>query len=160
MTSLQSSRILLTLFVLCGLGCEPAEIKITKKASYSDLVVTYNGEVQTLDNLEGKRKTLISEYAEKAQADLFKSAVNSLESAGKQSIPTNPNDALDRAVAAAEAQAQLLDKVGKSSRSPQPTTADFPEELKLKLAELDAEIAKQKERVERARKARDAAESK
>ena len=160
MTSLQTSRILLALIVLCGFGCEPAEIKITKKASYSDLVVTFNAEVQTLDNLEGKRKTLIAEYAEKAQADAFKSALNSLESAGKQSIPTNPNDALDRAVAAAEAQAQLLDKVGKSSGSKQPTIADYPEELKLKLAELDAEIAKQKERVERARKARDAAESK
>ena len=63
-------------------------------------------------------------------------------------------------MAAAEAQAQLLDKVGKSSGSSQPTIADYPEELKLKLTELDAEIAKQKERVERARKARDAAEAK
>ena len=79
MTSLHTSRILLALFALCGFGCEPAEIKITKKASYSDLVVTFNAEVQTLDNLEGKRKTLIAEYAEKAQADAFKSALNSFE---------------------------------------------------------------------------------
>ena len=160
MTSLNAPRILLSLLVLCVLGCEPAEINITKKASYSDLVVTYNAEVQTLDNLEGKRKNLITEYAEKAQADAFKSAVNSLESASKQSSPSNPNDALDRAVAAAEAQAKLLEKVGQSSGSKQSTVADYPEELKRKLAELDAEIDKQKERVERARKARDAAEAK
>lgn len=160
MTSLNAPRILLSLLVLCVLGCEPAEINITKKASYSDLVVTYNAEVQTLDNLEGKRKNLITEYAEKAQADAFKSAVNSLESASKQSSSSNPNDALDRAVAAAEAQAKLLEKVGQSSGSKQSTVADYPEELKRKLAELDAEIDKQKERVERARKARDAAEAK
>ena len=147
----------MALIVLCGFGCEPAEIKITKKASYSDLVVTFNAEVQTLDNLEGKRKTLIAEYADKAQADALNAVVNSLGPATKQS---NPNDALDRALAAAEAQDQLLDKVRKSPGSKQPTIADYPEELKLKLAELDGEIAKQKERVERARKARDAAESK
>ena len=160
MTTLHTSRILLALFVLCGFGCEPAEIKITKKASYSDLVVILNAEVQSLDNLEGKRKTLIAEFdaknLEKAQADALNSVVNSLGSASK----SNPNDALDRAVAAAEAQAQLLDKVGKSSGTTQPTIADYPAELKSKLAELDAEIAKQKERDERARKARDAAETK
>ncbi len=38
--------------------------------------------------------------------------------------------------------------------------SEFPEELKRKLSELDAEIAKQKERVDRARNARDAEEAK
>jgi hypothetical protein len=161
MKSSLSAKVLACIMSLSIVGCGPTEINVTKKAGYSDLVVTYNAEVQSLDNLEGKRKTLIAEYAIKAQEDALKSAMSSLEAAGKQKLPAKPNDALDQAVASAELQAGLLEKLGQSSTNS--TTTDkavYPEELKRKLAELDAEIAKQKERVERARNARDAAESK
>jgi len=162
MKSLRSTRILVSILALSAVGCGPTEINVTKKTSYADLVVTYNGEVQTLDTLEGKRKNWIAEYASQVQAEALKSAVSSLESAAKQIVPGNPNDALDRAVAAAETQAGLLEKLGQSSTGTTPSAAniEYPEELKRKLSELDAEIAKQKERVERARKARDAAEAK
>ncbi|MFY8199407.1 MAG: hypothetical protein ACOVLE_01960 [Pirellula staleyi] len=148
------ARILLFLFSISVVGCEPAEFKITKKVPYSELVVTYNAEVQALDVLEAKKKSMISEFANQAQADTLNAALKSIGSAGQPSIPGNPNDALDRAVLAAEAQAGLLDKLGKDSA----TKTEYPEELKRRLSELDAEIAKQEERVERARQARDAAD--
>ena len=78
-------------------------------------------------------------------------------------MPDNPNQALDKAVAAAEMQAQLqsglMNGLGLSTDSAESMT-DYPEELKGKLAELDAEIASQKERVQRAKDARDAAQPK
>ena len=162
MKSLHLAQILMPILALSSVGCGPTEINVIKKSSYADLVVTYNGEVQTLDTLEGKRKNLIAEYTSQVQAEALKSAVSSLESAAKQIVPGNPNDALDRAVAAAEAQSGLLEKLGQSSTGSTPSSPniEYPEELKRKLLELDAEIAKQKERVERARKARDEAESK
>lgn len=157
---------LLGLLLICFLGCEPPEINIKKRASYADLVTTYNAEVQTLDNLEGKRKALLSEFASQAQAEALQSALNSLGAATSNGIPSNPNDALDQAVKAAEAQAKvqsgLREKLGQSpSGSNQALdVSTLPPELKQKLEELDTEIAKQKERVERARIARDEAESK
>jgi len=159
MRNFNTIRIFIGLSVICGFGCEPAEITITKKSSYADLLVTYNAEVETLDNLEEKRKKLLAEHAEKAQLDAFKSALGSLESIGKPNTPSSPNDALDLAVAAAEGQAKALEQARKSTNA-QPALADYPQELKQKLSELDAEIVKQKERVERARKNRDAAETK
>jgi signal transduction histidine kinase len=156
---------LLGLLLASTLGCEPPEINITKRASYADLVVTYNAEVQTLDNLEGKRKALLSEFASQAQAEALQSALNSLGAATSNGIPSNPNDALDQAVKAAEAQAKvqsgLREKLGQPSGSKEAVdVSTLPPALKQKLEELDAEIAKQKERVERARIARDEAESK
>jgi signal transduction histidine kinase len=157
---------LLGLLLASSLGCEPPEINITKRASYADLVVTYNAEVQTLDNLEGKRKALLAEYASQAQAEALQSALNSLGAATSNGIPTNPNDALDNAVKAAESQAKvqssLREKLGQSptNSSDAMDISTLPPALKQKLEELDAEIAKQKERMERARIARDEAESK
>ena len=161
MTSLRWAQWFLSLLPLTVLGCGPTEINVTKKSSYADLVVIYNAEVQALDNLETKRKNLIAEYSEKAQAEAIKAAMNSLESVAKSASASSPNNALDQAVSAAESQAQLLKKLDDSRGTSSPNAnAEFPEELKRKLSELDAEIAKQKERVDRARNARDAEEAK
>jgi|GEM_PF-6955630 len=162
MRFLRSAKWLLSVSLLCMVGCEPAEITITKRVSYADLVVTYNAEVQTLDNLEGKRKSLLAEYANQAQEDALKSALNSLGSAGAPSISSNPNDALQQAVAAAESQAKMLNQLGQSTSGSNASLAnlELPEEAKAKLVALDKEITKQKERVDRARVARDEAESK
>ena len=166
MISSMRSVSLLGLLLASTLGCEPPEIDITKRASYAELVVTYNAEVQTLDNLEGKRKALLTEYASQAQAEALQSALNSLGAATSNGIPSNPNDALDQAVKAAESQAKvqsgLREKLGQSTSGSKEEVdiSSLPPALKQKLEELDAEIAKQKERVERARIARDEAESK
>jgi hypothetical protein len=166
MKTLSSVAIFYSAVVMLACGCGPAEVTFTKKASYKDLVETYNAEVQTLDNLEGKRKELIVEHSKKQEEEMLKSAISALGAAGQQKVPSNPNAALDQAVAAAEMQAKLqsglLDKVGGSGGNSAKSggNAEYPEPLKSKLAELDAEIAKQKDRVEKARNARDAAESK
>ncbi len=161
MTSLRWAQVFLSLLPLTVVGCGPTEINVTKKSSYADLVVIYNAEVQAMDNLEAKRKILIAEYSEKAQTDAIKAAMNSIESVAKSASASSPNNALDQAVAAAEAQSQLLKKLEDSrGASSSNANSEFPEELKRKLSELDDAIAKQKERVERARIARDAEEAK
>ncbi len=156
------NTMLLLVAVFIHTGCGPTDITITKKPSYADLVVTYNAEVETLDRLEEKRTAAIAEYFSQAQGKAIESAVQSIKS-GAKVIPSDPNQALDQAVAAAELQAQLqsglLESLGQPSGAAQ-TPADYPEELKVKLKELDAEIASQKERVERAKAARDAAQTK
>ena len=161
MTSFRWVQVLLSLLAFTALGCGPTEINVTRKSSYADLVVIYNDEVQALDSLEAKRKNLIAEYSEKAQAEAIKAAMNSLESVAKSTNVSNPNNALDQAVSAAEAQEQLLKKLEDSRGTSSPNAnSEFPEELKRKLSELDAEIANQKERVDRARNSRDAEEAK
>jgi cell division protein FtsB len=137
-----------------GFGCEPGEITIKKKESYADLVVIYNAEVQSLDALEKKRKELMADFAQKSQEEMLKAAAKSLESFGQPNASGKPKDALDQAVAAAEAQAKLLKNVNQSGTS----GSELPEELKKQLAEIDSEISKQKERVQRAKEKRDAAE--
>ncbi len=149
------NTMLLLLLTLIHTGCGPTDITITKKPSYADLVVTYNAEVETLDRLEEKRTAAIAEYFSQAQGKAIESAVQSIKSGSTKSIPTDPNQALDQAVAAAELQTQLLGSLGQPSDS-----ADYPEELKAKLKDLDSEIASQKERVDRAKAARDAAQTK
>ena len=154
------ARVSLTMFALSLCGCEPADFKVTKKPTYAELVVTYNAEVETLDHLEAKRNRIIADYFSQAHGNALKSAVGSL--AGEQSS-ANPNEALDRAVAAAEFQAQLqstlLEKAGQPAPTGSTSPADkleYPEELKRQLVEIDAEITAQKARVERAKNARDA----
>lgn len=155
--------LLLSVVVMTNAGCGPAEFNFAKKPSYADLVVTYNAEVETLENLEEKRKSLIADYVGQVQRKAMEAAVESIKTVDAKRVPDNPNQALDKAVAAAEMQAQLqsglLDGLGLSNESAESTT-DYPEELKGKLAELDAEIASQKERVQRAKDARDAAQPK
>lgn len=154
---------LLSAVVMANAGCGPADITFTKKPSYTDLVVTYNAEVETLDNLESKRKSLIADYVGQAQRKAMETAVKSIQTGGANGVPDNPNQALDQAVAAAEMQTQLqsglMDGLGLSTDSAE-STAEYPEELKGKLTELDSEIASQKERVQRAKDARDAAQPK
>ncbi len=161
MTSLRCAKLFLCLLPLTTIGCGPAETKLTTKSTYEFLAVVYNAELQVLDNLEAKRKNLIAEYSEKAQAEAIKAATESLESVAKSANASSPNNALDQAVAAAEAQAQIFKKL-EDARDPSSPNAnfEFPEELKRKLSELDAEIAKQKELVNSARIARDAEEAK
>ncbi|MEO8268685.1 MAG: hypothetical protein ABI557_03130 [Aureliella sp.] len=155
--------VLLSAVLITCAGCGPTDITFTKKPSYADLVVTYNAEVETLDNLEGKRKSLIADYVRQAQGKAMKAAVNSIKTGDAERIPGNPNQALDQAIAAAEMQAQLqsglLEGLDVSTDSAE-FTADYPEELKVKLIEMDADIASQQERVQRAKDARDAAQPK
>lgn len=155
--------VLLSAAVITDAGCGPTDITFTKKPSYADLVVTYNAEVETLDNLEGKRKSLIADYFGQIQKNAMKAAVDSIKTGDAKGGADNPNRALDQAVEAAEMQAQLqsglMDGLGLSTDSAE-STADYPDELKGKLTELDAEIASQKERVQRAKDARDAAQPK
>ncbi len=161
MTSLRCAKLFLCLSPLTIIGCGPAETKLTTKSTYEFLAVVYNAELQVLDTLEAKRKTLIAEYSEKAQVEAIKAATESLESVAKSASASSPNNALDQAVAAAEAQSQLLKKLEDSrAASSSNANSEFPKELKRKLSELDTEIAKQKELVERARIARDAEEAK
>jgi hypothetical protein len=135
-------------------GCGPSELTIRKKESYADLVVIYNSETQELESLEKKRKGMLDEFAKKAQEQAIQSLAGSLESlAGKPA--SNPNNALDQAVLAAEAQAKLLNSITKPNDAPLP----FTEEQKQQLLALDSEIEKQKERVQRAKEKRDTAEA-
>ncbi len=150
---------LVFVFALAATGCGPTDITFTKKSSYADLVVTYNAELETLEKLEVKRKAVISDYFGQAQGKAIQAAVNSIGTGDGKKMPTNPNQALDQAVAAAELQAGLLEGLGVASDSAE-SAADYPEELKVKLADLDTEIAEQKQRVQRAKDARDAAEPK
>ena len=154
---------LLSAIVITNAGCGPADFNFTKKPSYADLVVTYNAEVETLDKLDEKRKSLIADYVGQVQRKAMEAAVESIKAGDASRVPDNPNQALDKAVAAAEMQAQLqsglMNGLGLSTDSAE-STADYPEELKGKLAELDAEIASQKERVQRAKDARDTAQPK
>ncbi len=153
---------LVLVVLLADVGCGPTDITFTKKPSYADLVVIYNAEVETLDKLEAKRKTAIAEYFSQVQGTAMKAAVSSIRSGESQKIPSNPDEALDQAVAAAEMQAQLqsglLDGLDLSSELGE-SAEDYPQELKDKLKDLEAEIAKQEARVQRAKDARDAAES-
>ena len=167
MKSSNEAHMCFLLFALAIAGCGPMDVTVNKKTSYADLVVTYNAEVETLDKLEAKRKELIAEHTRVAQQRAIREAVESVGSGSQGNISSDPNEALDQAVAAAELQSQLqkglLNSLEQPSQSHDATSTaekEFPAELKAQLAEVDAEIAKQKQRVERARAARDAAESK
>ncbi len=161
MKSSYLTAVLLSAVVIANAGCGPTDITFTKKPSYADLVVIYNAEVETLDNLDEKRKSLIADYFSQEQRNSMKAAVESIKSGDANRVPSNPNQALDQAVVAAEMQAQLqsglMEGLGLSTDSAE-STDDYPEKLKAKLTEVDAEIASQKERVQRAKDARNAAQ--
>lgn len=167
--------------LLSAIGCGPRGGEASGP-SYADLVVLYNAEMETLDRLQKKRADLIEEYQRQHQPDAdqaVQALVGVLNSAApgnseaENGEPLDPNAALDRAVESAEkaqqASSQLLETAIQASR-----TADgedggrdsvhpegvYPKELQRQLETLDAEIEKQKARVERARQARDAAEPK
>lgn len=162
--------------MLCG--CAES---VAPAPSYAELVVTYNAELETLDRLEAKREQLVAEIAAAARNDsgeaigslddLLQKA-KSLKEGANSDLPTDPEALFDHlADGSGEAQelaGQLIDGLlGSDSKSakPEPT----PEEVaaakarqaafQAELTTLDVELAKQKERVERARSARDAADS-
>jgi hypothetical protein len=160
MKSSFAALISLCTLVAVLVGCGTTELKFTKKPSYADLVVTYNAELETLEKLEAKREKLVADHLSQTQQAAIKAAVNSIQSGEAQAIPSDPNAALDRAVAAAEMQAQLQsglsESLGLSSESG--AAPKYPEALQRQLAGLDAEIADQQARVQRAKAARDAAQ--
>ena len=158
--------------VTIGCGGEVAEDKPT----YADLVVIYNAELEALDRLEKQKQDLIAKSAAELRPspeDAVQALGDALTAASEltrdvdSDTALDPQAALDRAVenaqSAQDAVSQLLDSVN------QPSSAESEEEaarrtkitaeLNQQLAALDEEIAKQKQRVERARQARDAAEA-
>lgn len=170
----------LTLVVLLPMvGCQA---EVDSGPSYAELVVTYNAELEALDRLEAKREKLIKDYAatiapnESSDAltqleGLLKSA-NELKDAANEDTNSDPDSQLDglaeRGDQAQRIAGQLLDGLLNSegsSNKPEPTpeeaaaAAERKKAFEAELAKLDAEIAKQQERVERARQARDEAES-
>ena len=156
------------------IGCsEPAPKK--SGPSYADLVTVYNAELQALDRLERKREELIAKHeaALKPSTDdaakALDATLSSAKEAGKQlnlEGVTDPNELLDRAVEHAE-QAQdltsrLLQSVSSASEPSKEEVqrrAKLTEQLERDLAAIDKQIAEQRVRVDRAQKARDAAEA-
>jgi len=149
--------------------------------SYADLVVTYNGELAALDRLEQKKETLIQKIeaiglptSEDALKLLDKVLASGLTSGDEEAANTKVNEAadpyaaLDRAVQRAQdaqdvqdAARDLLGSIGKQSANTPEQTAEnerIKNELSRELEALEKEIATQRQRVERARQARDAAE--
>jgi hypothetical protein len=154
----------------CGGGA------VHNQPSYADLVVTYNAELETLERLERQRGELVvnfqrqlmpgTEDAVKALTDVLAATTGAnLPESGK---PLTPDRALDLAVESAErtgqATSQLLEAANQATQAAgeelTPEQAQLKKEFEQQLAALDKEIEEQKTRVERAREARDAAESK
>lgn len=159
--------------LVLSLGCAQK----VEKPSYAELVSIYTSEAQELDRLERKRADMVAEY----EATLQPSGEQALEaltgmlgemSTAQGDAPkldaTDPNELLDQAVANAENMQEqtgkLVDTLAKQSGAgPQGRAAIeamYSDEFKATLAEIDAQIAKQRERVDRARADRDAAEAK
>ena len=143
--------------------------------SYAELVTIHNAELSALDRLERKREALIQKH----EAALRPSTDDALQLLGEALGTTNPpststdpeeaadpNAMLDRAVQdaqnAQDSARNLLDSLGRKPVEDEKQIKrrkELEARLKTELAELDAEIAKQKERVRRAAQARDAAET-
>jgi hypothetical protein len=154
---------------LANVGCGPV---VEEGPSYADLVVTYNAELETLDRLEKKRSEMVANY----ERTLRPSAEDALQALGdvfntrraadpyaEEGLAADPHDMLDQAVASAanvdEATSQLLAAAAQQTGADRESLeAQYSEEFKQQLAAIDEEIAKQQQRVDRARKARDAAE--
>ena len=149
-------------------GCQNSK----SEPSYADLVVIYNAEVEALDRLQKKHDELLEKLelltqpskADKA-ADMLKGF---LETAGdlkrkhKDRLPEDPNELLDLALEntdkAEVIASQVIDAVSTPSEEEASARQEELISLRVKLAELDKEIAEQEKRVERARKNRDVAE--
>jgi hypothetical protein len=165
-------RLALLVVMLMVFGCAPAE----KKPSYADLVVIYNAEAETLERLERKRANMVMEYeaslrpSEGEALEALAGVLGGLGEAAADSPKmdaTDPNELLDQAVANAESRSAQTDALieaatqgmGNSPADRAALEAMYSDDFKAKLGELDADIAKQRERVEKARAARDAAEA-
>ena len=160
--------------VLCFcIGCSSSkEEPKSDEPTYAELVVIHNGELQALDRLERKRKELVTEYEAKHRPEgevTLKSVADLISSAGAASKEgsaapsTDPNVALDQAVENAEkaqqATSKLIETMAQAGGEGEGQVV-YSEEFQKQLADLDAEIAAQQARVDRARQARDAAEQK
>jgi hypothetical protein len=135
----------------------------------------YNAEQESLDRLENKRKVMVEEYeaAHRPQVDPsvqpltdLLGAAGGLAGDAAATPPADPNAALDQAVLEAQKAQQVASQMLQSmsqaaaqQNQPQQQIVYSPE-FQQQLAALDAEIVAQKERVDRAREARDAAEQK
>jgi hypothetical protein len=161
--------------MLLHVGCTAEKAVPENKPSYADLVVTYNAEMETLDRLERKRKDLVAEYQQRSRPspdDAVKAITDALNSAtaksddGTTAAPADPQAVLDQTEQNTKKVSQAVSDLWKAATQPTDTPPEnqtpeqkaAAEEFQRQLAQLDQEIAKQRERVERARQARDAAE--
>ena len=158
---------------VCLIGCgEPTSQE--SGPSYADLVTVTNAELQALDRLERKREELIATQktalrpSTEDAAQALDALLSSASEAGKQlnlKDVTDSNDLLDRAVEHAEKVQDITSEILESvSSGTEPTEeevkkeAERTEQIERELAAIDKQIAEQKVRVDRALKARDAAE--
>ena len=160
-------------FTVVTTGC--ADVA-DSEPSYADLVAIHNAELSALDRLEKKKQELIANHEAQlrpSSEDAVKALADVLTTAGELTrevdpgVPLDPNAALDQAIESAQKQqdvvSQLFDSVTQppadESEEEVARRAEITAEFEKQLAALDEEIEKQNQRVERARKARDAAES-
>lgn len=168
--------------ILCAtlFGCE--QTAKDSAPSYAELVVTYNAELETLDRLEAKREKLVAQRAAALAPKTSGNTLSKLEGLlrstnnlndGTDFDTTSDPDALldrltDRNGEAQEIAGQLLDgllggELTESVPEPRPDIAAAlalqKTEHEAELEALDTEINKQRERVGRARAARDATEA-
>lgn len=164
---------LLIVLTFTGLGCAPAETG----PSYADLVVIYNAEVEALDRLEAKREKLILARAaavreSKGALPNLQGLLDEVTQLKEQTLDADPNAVIDdlanRSGRAEELAGQLLEGLLQGTRTEaeeddpadaEPSSDDQAEVFARELDTLNNEIEEQRARVERARKARDAAES-
>jgi hypothetical protein len=157
-----------TIFLVASVGCQTEEAG----PSYADLVMIYNSEAEALDRLEAKRAARVAEYEATLapSGDAALAALGQLLGDVKENPPADlstadPDELLDNAIANAEnldaKTNELLEAAAQSEGKPMDRgaiEAMYSEEFKAELATLDAEIATQQARVDKARANRDAAE--
>ena len=165
--------VLATSGFLCLFGCGGPTAE--RGPSYAELVTIYNAELQALDRLERKREELISKHqaslgpSAEGAAKAIDALLSSANQAGKQldlDGVSDSNDLLDRAVEHAEKTQDLTSELLESvSSAAEPTEeevqkqAELSQQFERDLAAIEQQIAEQKTRVDRALKARDAAEA-
>ena len=171
-TQLQSYLVLAVAgFTVVTIGCAT-----DNEPSYADLVAIHNAELSALDRLERQKQELIANHEAQLRPspeDAVQALTDVLTTAGELTREVDPdavldpNAALDQAIESAQKQqdvvSQLFDSVTQppadESEEEVARRTEITAEFDKQLAALDEEIEKQKQRVERARNARDAAES-
>ena len=163
---------------LIAAGCGGEVQQEEAGPSYADLVVTYNAELAALDRLEQKKETLLQKIeavglptSEDALKLLDKMLTSGLPSSDDEAAnaAADPHATLDRLVERAQdaqdtqnAVRDLLGSIGEQPANTPEQTAEneqIKNDLSRELEALEKEIATQRQRVERARQARDAAEA-
>ena len=164
---------LMVLLMATSSGCAPAATEAVEPAgpSYADLVVTLNAEEQTLDRLKREQKDLEAELANLQRPDrleLLEGVMQAATDLGTVAEGTDLSDidqllehANQQSAAAAEMTDKLKQALAEDAEGSGESAEKTPEQLEIeeKLAALDAKIAEQQTRVDRAREARDAAEA-